>query len=425
MMRTLLLSVLCVFSVVFGFCSAEVFAADSKPFTVVIDAGHGGKDAGAIGSKLKVMEKKINLSVALELGKLIKENTDARVVYTRKTDVFVPLDERPKIANRAKADLFISIHANAAVNRRAYGTETYVLGSSSSSMEVAMRENAVILLEDDYEKTYEGFDPNSSESYIMFDYMQFAYSKQSLSLASTVQNQFKKNKRTDRGVKQAGFLVLKQISSPGILVELGYLSNADEERYLSKTKSQKELAESIFDAFVKYKADYDKKNGRVSKEAKAEEAKKKAEEAKAKQEKADAEAKKKAEEAARKDTVAKTVDEKVKKEEKEIKKEEKKEDKEKKDEGPGVKVEDGIVYRVQFCSSSKRKDLNSREFKMCVPAFEVAENGIYKYMYGEEKTFDGAAALRKKIQVSFKDAFIVVFKNGVKLPIPEALPYLK
>ena len=425
MMRTLLLSVLCVFSVVFGFCSAEVFAADSKPFTVVIDAGHGGKDAGAIGSKLKVMEKKINLSVALELGKLIKENTDARVVYTRKTDVFVPLDERPKIANRAKADLFISIHANAAVNRTAYGTETYVLGSSSSSMEVAMRENAVILLEDDYEKTYEGFDPNSSESYIMFDYMQFAYSKQSLSLASTVQNQFKKNKRTDRGVKQAGFLVLKQISSPGILVELGYLSNADEERYLSKTKSQKELAESIFDAFVKYKADYDKKNGRVSKEAKAEEAKKKAEEAKAKQEKADAEAKKKAEEAARKDTVAKTVDEKVKKEEKEIKKEEKKEDKEKKDEGPGVKVEDGIVYRVQFCSSSKRKDLNSREFKMCVPAFEVAENGIYKYMYGEEKTFDGAAALRKKIQVSFKDAFIVVFKNGVKLPIPEALPYLK
>lgn len=424
-MRTLLLSVLCVFSVVFGFCSAEVFAADGKPFTVVIDAGHGGKDAGAIGSKLKVMEKKINLSVALELGKLIKENTDARVVYTRKTDVFVPLDERPKIANKAKADLFISIHANAAVNRTAYGTETYVLGSSSSSMEVAMRENAVILLEDDYEKTYEGFDPNSSESYIMFDYMQFAYSKQSLSLASAVQNQFKKNKRTDRGVKQAGFLVLKQISSPGILVELGYLSNADEERYLSKTKSQKELAESIFDAFVKYKADYDKKNGRVSKEAKAEEAKKKAEEAKAKQEKADAEAKKKAEEAARKDTVAKTVDEKEKKEEKEIKKEEKKEDKEKKDEGPGVKVEDGIVYRVQFCSSSKRKDLNSREFKMCVPAFEVAENGIYKYMYGEEKTFDGAAALRKKIQVSFKDAFIVVFKNGVKLPIPEALPYLK
>lgn len=422
MMRTLLLSVLCVFSVVFGFCSAEVFAADSKPFTVVIDAGHGGKDAGAIGSKLKVMEKKINLSVALELGRLIKEKTDARVVYTRKTDVFVPLDERPKIANRAKADLFISIHANAAVNRTAYGTETYVLGSSSSSMEVAMRENAVILLEDDYEKTYEGFDPNSSESYIMFDYMQFAYSKQSLSLASAVQKQFKRNKRTDRGVKQAGFLVLKQISSPGILVELGYLSNADEERYLSKSKSQKELAESIFDAFVQYKADYDKKNGRVSKEAKAEEAKRKAEEAKAKQEKADAEAKKKAEEAARKDTVTKTTDEKVKKE---VKKEDKKEDKEKKEEEPDVKVEDGIVYRVQFCSSSKRKDLNSREFKMCVPAFEVAENGIYKYMYGEEKTFDGAAALRKKIQVSFRDAFIVVFKNGVKLPIPEALPYLK
>lgn len=402
-MRTLLLSTLYVFSVVFGFCSADVFAANGKPFTVVIDAGHGGKDAGAIGSNLKVKEKVINLSVALELGRLIEEKTDARVVYTRKKDVFVSLDERPKIANRAKADLFISIHANAAVNRTAYGTETYVLGSSSSSMEVAMRENAVILLEDDYEKTYEGFDPNSSESYIMFDYMQFAYSKQSLALASAVQNQFKKMKRTDRGVKQAGFLVLKQITSPGILVELGYLSNATEERYLSKSKSRKELAKSIFDAFLQYKDDYDRKNGRVSKDVK---------------EKKEA---KDVERVRKKDTADK-VD--VNKEKKKKRAEEKLNEK-KEDSQNGVKVEDGIVYRVQFCSSSKRKDLNSREFKMCVPAIELAENGIYKYMYGEEKNFDDAVALRKKIQVSFRDAFIVVFKNGVKLPIPEALPYLK
>lgn len=402
-MRTLLLSTLYVFSVVFGFCSADVFAANGKPFTVVIDAGHGGKDAGAIGSNLKVKEKVINLSVALELGRLIEEKTDARVVYTRKKDVFVSLDERPKIANRAKADLFISIHANAAVNRTAYGTETYVLGSSSSSMEVAMRENAVILLEDDYEKTYEGFDPNSSESYIMFDYMQFAYSKQSLALASAVQNQFKKMKRTDRGVKQAGFLVLKQITSPGILVELGYLSNATEERYLSKSKSRKELAKSIFDAFLQYKDDYDRKNGRVSKDVK---------------EKKEA---KDVERVRKKDTADK-VD--VNKEKKKKRAEEKLNEK-KEDSQNDVKVEDGIVYRVQFCSSSKRKDLNSREFKMCVPAIELAENGIYKYMYGEEKNFDDAVALRKKIQVSFRDAFIVVFKNGVKLPIPEALPYLK
>lgn len=402
-MRTLLLSTLYVFSVVFGFCSADVFAANGKPFTVVIDAGHGGKDAGAIGSNLKVKEKVINLSVALELGRLIEEKTDARVVYTRKKDVFVSLDERPKIANRAKADLFISIHANAAVNRTAYGTETYVLGSSSSSMEVAMRENAVILLEDDYEKTYEGFDPNSSESYIMFDYMQFAYSKQSLALASAVQNQFKKMKRTDRGVKQAGFLVLKQITSPGILVELGYLSNATEERYLSKSKSRKELAKSIFDAFLQYKDDYDRKNGRVSKDVK---------------EKKEA---KDVERVRKKDTADK-VD--VNKEKKKKRAEEKLNEK-KEDSQNDVKVEDGIVYRVQFCSSSKRKDLNSREFKVCVPAIELAENGIYKYMYGEEKNFDDAVALRKKIQVSFRDAFIVVFKNGVKLPIPEALPYLK
>ena len=203
-----------------------VLQAKQKTFTVVIDAGHGGKDPGARGSSIN--EKAINLAVALKLGSLISEkHNDVKVIYTRKTDVFIELDERANIANRNKADLFISIHTNAVKRGSAVsGTETYTLGlaRTDENLEVAMRENSAILLEDNYLQKYEGFDPTSSESYIIFEFMQNKHMEQSISLASEVQKCFTSAKRNNRGVRQAGFLVLRKTSMPSILVELGNMT---------------------------------------------------------------------------------------------------------------------------------------------------------------------------------------------------------
>ena len=216
--------------------------AREKTFTVVIDAGHGGKDPGARGANIN--EKEINLAVALKLGRLIENNAeDVRVIYTRKTDRFIELDERANIANRNKADLFVSIHTNA-VKRGStvQGTETYTLGlaRSEENLEVAMSENSAILLEDNYQQRYEGFDPNSSESYIIFE--------QSISLASEIQKSFGACKRVDRGVRQAGFLVLRKTSMPSVLVELGYISNRQEEQFMRTAAGQNKLAEALYDA---------------------------------------------------------------------------------------------------------------------------------------------------------------------------------
>lgn len=212
-----------------------------KDFVVVIDAGHGGHDPGAIGKISK--EKNINLNVALKLGNLIKKNCDdVKVIYTRSRDVFIPLDRRAEIANNAKADLFISVHTNAlAKNRTAKGASTWTLGlaKSDANLEVAKRENSVILYESDYQTRYAGFNPNSAESYIIFEFMQDKYMEQSVHLASLVQKQFRHTcKRVDRGVHQAGFLVLKASAMPSILVELGFISTPEEERYLNSEASQ-------------------------------------------------------------------------------------------------------------------------------------------------------------------------------------------
>ena len=203
--------------------------------------------------------------MALELGRLISENhKDVKVVYTRKTDVFIELDERANIANRNKADLFISIHTNA-VKRGStvQGTETYTLGlaRTDENLEVAMRENSAILLEDNYLQKYEGFDPTSSESYIIFEFMQNKHMEQSIGLASEVQKSFTSAKRVDRGVRQAGFLVLRKTSMPSVLVELGYISTKSEERFLASSAGQKKLASAIYNAFTKYKWEYDRKRG--------------------------------------------------------------------------------------------------------------------------------------------------------------------
>ncbi len=231
--------------------------------TVVIDAGHGGKDSGAVGKK--TLEKHIALAIALKLGHYIEQNIkDIEVIYTRKTDKFIELHKRGDIANKAHADLFISIHVNSFPNNsRISGTETYVMGlhTDERNFEVAKKENSVITFEEDYTLHYEGFDPNSTESYIIFSLMQNTFLDQSLDFASLVQDQFRdRAKRTDRGVRQAGFVVLWRTTMPSVLIETGYISNPREEMFLSAETGQDYIASAIFRAFRDYKKDIESRS---------------------------------------------------------------------------------------------------------------------------------------------------------------------
>lgn len=239
-------------STFFIFMCACLMAA---PYTVVIDAGHGGKDGGAVGRN-GVKEKDLNLDVSLRLAsKLRTQFPDIQVLLTRSTDVFLPLQQRADFVNQHNANLFICIHTNAADARSAKGTEVYVLGTNrmEQNLDVAMRENAVMKLEADYQTTYHGFDPNSVESYIMFELMQNQYIDQSLQFATHVQNQFVQTlHRDDRGVHQAAFWVLLKSACPSVLVEMGFVSNADEEKYLNSDQGKREITESIFNAFCAY-----------------------------------------------------------------------------------------------------------------------------------------------------------------------------
>jgi N-acetylmuramoyl-L-alanine amidase len=226
---------------------------------VVIDAGHGGKDPGAIGRN--VYEKTINLAVALHLGKLIEEwFPDVKVLYTRTGDVFVELFERSNFANNNNADLFISIHANAVDNEkdknRTSGNETYIMGvhKSEDNLRVAMFENSSIKFEDNYETKYNGFDPSNPDSYIFFSLMQDEYMEQSLIMAEMIQEEFQNGPITkDRGVKQDGFLVLWKTAAPSVLIELGFLSHPEEELIMMDIDNQQQMAECIFKAFRRYK----------------------------------------------------------------------------------------------------------------------------------------------------------------------------
>ena len=359
--------------------------AEERNFTVVIDPGHGGRDPGAIGKRGK--EKNINLSVALKLGKLIQNNCkDVRIVYTRQNDTFVTLDKRAQIANNAKADLFISIHTNSvAKGRTVRGTETYTLGlhRTDENLEVAKKENAVILIESDYEQRYAGFNPNSSESYIIFEFLQDKNMEKSVELATLIQKQFKTTaKRTDKGVHQAGFLVLRETSMPGVLVELGYISTPDEEKYLLTEAGTDALAKSIYKAFMTYKAQQSSNAG-ISKQPVSTPR----------------------EEAKPKDT-PKAPTQKTAQPSK------------------GNKTSKP-VFKIQILTSEKALGAKSKLFKGLAPVNHYRENGLYKYTYGETTDYNQILRTKRQITAKFKDAFIVAFKDGKKTDLNQAIKEFK
>lgn len=238
------------------------FQKNFKLRTVVIDAGHGGKDPGTLGKITR--EKDVVLKIALKTGKYIEANLpDVNVLYTRKTDKYVDFQARADVANKNKADLFISVHANSIVGANAFGTETFVMGlhKDNSNFEVAKRENSVILMDENYKEKYEGFDPNSPESYILFSLNQSAYQENSLKFAQKVEDQFKNRVgRSSRGVKQAGFLVLWMTTTPSVLIETGFLSNSKEEAFLASENGQDLIASGIYRAFKDYKTEIESIN---------------------------------------------------------------------------------------------------------------------------------------------------------------------
>ena len=252
------------FAVVWGSGAClSVNAATKRPFVLVIDAGHGGKDAGAVGQLTK--EKDINLNVALALGRLVEQNCpDVKVIYTRKTDIFVTLQGRADIANRNKADLFISVHTNSSPVGKAapMGAETYTLGMhrAADNLEVAKRENSVITQENNYKQTYHNFDPRKSESYIIFEFMQDRNMQQSVDLARAIQRNYTSSGRHNKGVHQAGFLVLRATSMPSVLTELGFISNAEEEKFLHSRQGVETLARAIFEGFKAYRQKHHAEN---------------------------------------------------------------------------------------------------------------------------------------------------------------------
>jgi N-acetylmuramoyl-L-alanine amidase len=374
--------------------------AQKKEFVLVLDAGHGGHDPGAVGKISR--EKDITLTVVRLVGNLIdKRLPDVKVVYTRKTDVFIPLEERASIANNNHADMFISIHVNAAKSRAAYGAETYTLGlaKSQSNLDVAMAENAVMLLEDDYQTKYRGFDPSSVDSYIMFEFMMDTYMDNSISFATDIQKQFTHSaKRFDRGVRQAGFWVLHRSACPSVLIELGFISNYSEEMYLTSNIGQNELAECIYSAFLKYKNNHYKKlnysNGDDGDSAGVQ--KKRLEENRKEKEVKDS--------GNIKVAPVNTKSEALNSEEnKQI-----------------------PVFKIQIkASPTPLKNNNHTDFKGLKNVDHYKEGGMYKYTYGAETEYSKITKLKNDINAKFPDAFIIAFVGDKKIAVKEALKYVK
>lgn len=348
--------------------SFSIQAIAQAPFVVVIDAGHGGKDPGAVNGRN--LEKTINLNVALRVGALITANCkNVKVIYTRKDDNFVELHKRADIANKAKADLFISIHTNSADNKTAHGAETYLLGAeekrTSANLSAAAQENKVILYESDYQTNYEGYDPNHAETMIIFEFIQNAFQRESLKMAQFTQSQLTGySKRADRGVRQAGYLVLMKSTMPSILVELGYISNDEECKYMISKKGIEELSQSIYRGFRNYLSGVREKEGLIKSQ-----------------------------------TSANTV----------------KTDKTDKTDKP--------VFKIQFLASKELiKDTDPR-FKGIKGIEHYKENGssLYKYTCGATNSYQQAKETLSSLKQKFPDAFLIAFRNGERIPVDKAV----
>jgi N-acetylmuramoyl-L-alanine amidase len=347
-------------------------AAGDKKWVIVIDPGHGGYDPGALGSFSA--EKNITLAIALRTGNYIEQNIkNVSVIYTRKTDSFVDLKDRPAIANKNNADLFISIHVNWANSKSVHGAETYVMGlaKDEQNLAVAIKENEVILLEKDYSTSYEGFDPKSPESYVMFTLMQNIYLGQSTSFASKIQSQYKdKYDRLDRGVKQAGFWVLFNTTMPSVLTETGFITNPDEEKFLNSASGQDIIAKSIYNACLDYIDDIDSKSSKFP----------------VKNDKTETKA----------DNSSQTSSK-----------------------------SDDIVFMVQIATSSSKIELKPQNFNGLKNVIEIAAQEQMKYATGNFSDYASAANYRKEIESSFPDAFVIAVKDNKILPLQQALDQKK
>ena len=333
------------------------YAQTAKIRTVVIDAGHGGKDAGAVGKKAK--EKDITLAVAKKTGDYIKNKyPDVKVIYTRSSDVFVELMERARIANRNNAEVFISIHCNSVANApKTCGAETFIMGEhrNSANLNVAKRENASILYENDAQDNYDGFDPNSTEAYIAFSFIQSEFKQHSLELAELVQNELvNKAKRSDRGVQQAGFLVLYKTAMPSILVELGFISNTTEEQYMMSKEGQDYLASAIYRAFCTYKTNYEKESVELQHESAV-------------------------------------------------------------PAQPAVDKNHGVVYKVQFATRNRQLDNPQSVYNNLQDVDYYEHNGMFKYTAGCFATkAEADNYLKEVVSKGYDGAFVVKFEDGVR-----------
>ena len=412
--RSILMSVLFMAAIIMPLRVMGQQAPPVKEWTVVIDAGHGGKDPGTGGTKSK--EKNIALAVALKTGKYIKENLqEVKVIYTRDDDTFIGLDERASIANRNKADIFISIHANGMDDKRPYGAETWVLGQSmdDANLKLAMKENSVITFEEDYHTKYEGYDPNSVESFIIFSLMQNTYLKQSTEFASIIQAQFRDRVgRKDRGVKQAGFVVLWRSTMPSVLVELGFLSNMEEEKYLISGAGQDYLASAIYRAFRDYKNSIDNRSGinKVNGETKESAAEKPAGDKPplAAPEKSNSQT---GADTGKNNSKPPAVTEEVSipaspAPDKSI---------------SSATVHDEIFFMVQVSAVPKSKAPKQVRLKG-IETFERIESGErYKYAAGKFSEFEQALTYRRTISKDYPDAFVIAVRNGKIIPLKEAV----
>ena len=361
--------VLLITIIVFGFAPEKAHDIGIKK--VVIDAGHGGHDPGCQGGSAN--EKDVALAIALSLGQVIKKNyDDVEVIYTRDKDVFVTLEDRAKIANEAKADLFICVHANANDNKSAYGTETYVMGTNkeNANKEVAKRENDVILMEDNYETKYSDFKPGTAEYSAALDAYQRAYQAQSIEFAIKIQDQFSTIGRKNRGVKQAGFLVLYRTAMPSVLIETGFLTNKEEEKFLSSPEKQTILAGAIFNAFNAYKIDIEGVDIKIID-----------------------------------DTSNKSKEQTIVM-----------------NSAGGQSNSPLVTYRVQIASSTKQVEAKPFNFKGLTELYENEENGFYRYYTGRTSNIEEALKTQGLArETGYKDAFMVPFYNGEKISMSKAM----